>query len=194
MRLKLTLRRADGSESDIVVTADATATVTDVARAIAQSDPQASPFDAAAAAHSDVTLTVSAASFSHLETLPGDKPIGDAAVGSGYVATMTPAPGRLPQAVAASRSASATTKARPRAAVLRVHSGPNAGQEFALLAGDSYIGRDASCEVCLDDRLVSKRHARITVGETVEFTDLNSANGLVVDGGIVSRVVLAPWQ
>ena len=42
MRLKLGLRRASGGPVDIVITADATATVGDVAAAIAHNDPAAS--------------------------------------------------------------------------------------------------------------------------------------------------------
>ena len=42
MKLKLGLRRQSGSPVDIVVTADATATVGDVARTIAENDPTAS--------------------------------------------------------------------------------------------------------------------------------------------------------
>ncbi|WP_423784507.1 FHA domain-containing protein, partial [Escherichia coli] len=32
-------------------------------------------------------------------------------------------------------------------------------------------------DVRVTDSLISKRHARTTVGETVEITDMNSANG-----------------
>ena len=51
------------------------------------------------------------------------------------------------------------------AATLSVLSGPDAGREFPLAEGTSVIGRDASCDVQLTDPLISKRHARITIGE-----------------------------
>ncbi|GMA22784.1 hypothetical protein GCM10025864_05430 [Luteimicrobium album] len=40
MRLKLTLVRADGTDDDVVVTADAATTVADVAQTIARVDPR----------------------------------------------------------------------------------------------------------------------------------------------------------
>ncbi|WP_423784586.1 FHA domain-containing protein, partial [Escherichia coli] len=43
----------------------------------------------------------------------------------------------------------------------------------------------------LTDSLISKRHARITVGETVEITDMNSANGLLMGGEQVARTALS---
>ncbi len=42
------------------------------------------------------------------------------------------------------------------------------------------------------DDLVSRRHATVTVGETVEVVDLNSANGVEVDGRLVARVFVDP--
>jgi S-DNA-T family DNA segregation ATPase FtsK/SpoIIIE len=56
------------------------------------------------------------------------------------------------------------------------------------------IGRDAGCDVVLADPLVSKRHARIEVDQGVELVDLNSANGLIVDGGRVQRGPGHPGQ
>jgi S-DNA-T family DNA segregation ATPase FtsK/SpoIIIE len=222
MRLKLTLRRPGGTESDIVVTTDTTATVDDVARAIAESDPasgppasghpapaeaaagqvvpvpvQAVPSQAAVGRPGPVlsprlTLSVSPPAFSHFEHLEPTGPIGEAPVGSGYVATIA----------LHDEAAAASAAAAPVAAVLRVLSGPDAGREFPLRAGDSVIGRDAGCEVALADPLVSKWHARIRITETgpgssagtVELADLNSANGLLVDGGIVTRLTLQPSQ
>ena len=47
----------------------------------------------------------------------------------------------------------------------------------------------------LADPLVSKRHARIEVGAGgIEVVDLNSANGVLVDGGQVQRVRTVPGQ
>jgi pSer/pThr/pTyr-binding forkhead associated (FHA) protein len=47
----------------------------------------------------------------------------------------------------------------------------------------STIGREAGCEVCVDDATVSRRHAVVRVGSRgVELEDLNSANGTRVAG------------
>jgi S-DNA-T family DNA segregation ATPase FtsK/SpoIIIE len=73
-----------------------------------------------------------------------------------------------------------------------VLNGPDAGREFALRPGANVIGRDPSAEVILSDSLVSRRHARIEVGRSVELIDLNSANGIEVDGGLVTRATLSP--
>ena len=78
----------------------------------------------------------------------------------------------------------------PAAATLRILSGPDVGQEFALPSGTSYIGRDRDVDIRLSDPLTSKRHARITVGESVEIVDTNSANGLLMDGLPVTRATL----
>ena len=55
---------------------------------------------------------------------------------------------------------------------------------------DFYIGRDPGCEVCVEDVLASRRHARVSLarGEW-SIRDLQSSNGLFVDG---ERVETAP--
>ncbi len=125
-----------------------------------------------------LTLAVTAPSFGHETALPADKPLSEAAIGAGYqVRVVVPEPDR--------------TDPRGTAAILRVLRGPDEGREFPLRYGDSTLGRDASCDVRLRDPLVSGRHARITIGNVVELVDLNSANGILVDGGVVPRLVLA---
>lgn len=102
--------------------------------------------------------------------------LSDAKVASGEVVRVTPATG------------AATQLSSPLAAIVRVVEGPDAGTEFQLRRGSFVIGRDAEVDLRLSDPMVSKRHARIEVSDTVDIIDLNSANGVVVDGGIVSRV------
>lgn len=43
--------------------------------------------------------------------------------------------------------------------------------------GRVFLGRAAECEVQIDDPKLSRRHARIDVGERVTYTDLGSLNG-----------------
>ncbi len=77
---------------------------------------------------------------------------------------------------------------------MQVHNGPEAGRRFELPRGHVVVGRDAGADIVLADPLISKRHARIEVGGTIEVVDLNSANGVLVDGGLVPRVRAVPGQ
>jgi hypothetical protein len=60
---------------------------------------------------------------------------------------------------------------------------------FDLAPGENLIGRGADCRVALAERSVSRRHARITVGEAVTIEDLKSRNGTFVDGQVVTGPV-----
>ncbi|GAA5212424.1 FtsK/SpoIIIE domain-containing protein [Microbacterium kyungheense] len=178
MKLKLSLRRGVGSSVDVLVTADATATVQDVARALADGDALAAPGGVNA---SEVpTLLVASPAGQPVHLNPA-MPIADAPIGSGFDASVVPA-------LATGMDAAAT------AAVMRIHNGPDAGRTIPLPAGSSVIGRVAPAQVLLDDPQVSKRHARVDVDQGIDLIDLNSANGLIVDGGLVQRVRVLPGQ
>ena len=151
MKVKLTLRRPGAPLTDIVVTADSTATVADVAHHIAATDPMRS---IRIAPGETLTLSVAPPTSERLVALNPDLAIGDAPVGSGFLAEVVN--------LGAGRIVTGTAGARP-AAHLRVLSGPAAGQEFSLPIGHFVIGREASADVHLADPLVSKRHARIAV-------------------------------
>lgn len=183
MRVKLTLRRPAAPLTDVVVMADSTATVADVARQIATTDPSRS----ISAAPADVlTLSVAPPTSDQLTMLNPDLLVGDAPIGSGFLAEVVN--------VGPNRASVGGAGARP-AALLSVISGPAAGQEFPLPVGHFLIGRDAANDVTIADPLVSKRHARIEVATTfVELVDLNSANGILVDGGLVQRLRVIPGQ
>jgi predicted component of type VI protein secretion system len=66
--------------------------------------------------------------------------------------------------------------------------------DLELFEGQFVVGRSATCQLSLDDALVSRRHAMLVVskdGVTVE--DLESRNGVVVNGQrITSRVPVKP--
>ena len=65
--------------------------------------------------------------------------------------------------------------------------GPQAGEVFVLDISEITIGRDPSCEVFLNDRTVSRRHAHLSLRDGRAFVeDLGSLNGTWVDGAIVS--------
>jgi S-DNA-T family DNA segregation ATPase FtsK/SpoIIIE len=186
VRIRLTLRRDPEAAADLAVTVDGLATVGDVARELWLADPsRRNGPDVGPGALEGLTLRV------------------DESVLAGGMTGRVLDPGanllesglRQGSTVSLSRVGPAATSGGidrgPAAATLRVLSGPDAGKEFSLPVGASVIGRGEGADVALTDPLASKRHARITVGETIEIADLNSSNGLVVDGHTVSRAVLA---
>jgi len=62
--------------------------------------------------------------------------------------------------------------------------------------GECLIGREVDCAVVLQDDLVSRHHARVTLqGNLVVLKDLNSTNGITVDGHrITKETVVRPGQ
>jgi hypothetical protein len=63
-------------------------------------------------------------------------------------------------------------------------------QEIDLPQGDTVIGRSASCQVTIEDPMVSREHARIRIREgraTIE--DLGSRNGVQVGGSTLRGVL-----
>lgn len=55
------------------------------------------------------------------------------------------------------------------------------------------IGRSRDCDVVLDDPLVSRQHATITVGNVPILSDLNSFNGTFANGrGLNGSTPLSP--
>lgn len=176
MKLKFTLRRPGGSSADLVAQLDATATVGDLAAHLAGSDPDGSH---AVHAGEGTVLTLALADQNGAALDPAGL-IVEAPLGSGATVSLT----------AASQSYHATNSQDGSAARLRVLAGPDQGRELGLPAGSSVVGRDADCDVVLNDPMVSRRHARINVTNTVEIIDQGSANGVLVGGEAVPRVTL----
>ncbi len=176
MKVKLTLQRSNGPETDVVVTTDAGATVGDIASSLSQRDPFRARLGAPPLA--SPTVAIVDTSGARRRTLERDVAIAEAELGSGATIVVTE-PGQPEPA----RSTAA--------AIVRVIEGPDSGATFSLRAGTHVLGRDAGTDITLTDPLVSKRHARIEVfSQSIRFVDLNSANGLEVDGGVVTRVDL----
>jgi len=64
-------------------------------------------------------------------------------------------------------------------------------QEIDLPQGDTVIGRSMTCQVTIEDPLVSREHARIRIaGERATIEDLGSRNGVQIDGTLLKRVHL----
>jgi len=57
---------------------------------------------------------------------------------------------------------------------------------------ETVIGRDPACDIVLAEKSVSARHARITRGAGGYFKvhDLDSTNGVLVEGERISRATL----
>lgn len=171
MKIKLTLRRSGRDAVDLLITADATTSVGNLAEYLARADPAArggqnSP-------HGPLTLGVVGQ-----RLLDPQLPVGDSGLRSG-------------QAVEIVRAGDAYADAATgAAAVVTVTAGPDRGHEFRLNRGTSMVGRERGCEVQLSDPLVSRYHARINVTDIAEVIDLGSANGVALGGSAVSRAVL----
>lgn len=163
MKLRLTLDRGQRGPVDVMLTADATATVADIAEFLHVADP-AAPEDVRAP--EDLTLAVAGPPE---RGLAPDTPIVDSGLHSG-------------QRVRLIRSGQQFLAARTEpAATLRVVEGPDAGRDYALYSGSNVVGRGRGCEVRLSDPMVSRQHVRINVTDTIEIADLGSANGMTVN-------------
>ncbi|WP_295777518.1 FtsK/SpoIIIE domain-containing protein [uncultured Microbacterium sp.] len=176
MKLRTTLVRPGGEPEDLVINADADATVGDLARTIAELDPRGG----GAAAGDEVTLEA----FGTIAPGPGE--VLDAAasvshvqLGAGSAVRIVPTGYQPPQ----------------KLGDVEIASGAGAGTTIPLQRGVVIIGRDPQCDIVLDDPLVSKRHARLEVGQgRAELVDLNSANGILVDGAPVTYLTAADGQ
>ncbi len=176
MKLKLVYRRPSGEEVDVAVTTDATATIGDIAAAIAAADPVPTKL-----VGESLTLAAAGAGEDQPTILTPDRAVGESRIASGFTVSL-------------SKHSVSAHGAGAAAATMRVVDGPGKGREYPLRAGASIIGREGHADVGLEDRYVSKKHARVEVGDTIELVDLNSANGIVVDGGTVQRVTVAAGQ
>lgn len=85
----------------------------------------------------------------------------------------------------------AERKSAGRIAKLTITNSWFAGLEIILKKRRTILGRNVTCDVCLDDSLVSEQHASITKtddGYLVE--DLNSRHGLQLNGKEVHQKTL----
>ena len=174
MKIKLVLHRNNAEQIAVVVTADSTATVEDVAGAL--SGPACPP--AATLAVAAPTAGVGG----EPRMLDPTLLLAEAPIGSGFDVAVVEA---TPDAY----------RGGPVVAILRVLNGVEEGRAIPLTCGSIILGRTSAAEIQLDDPMVSRRHARIEAGESgVEVVDLNSANGIVVDGESCARVRMIPGQ
>ena len=178
MQVKFILRRPDGSKAQVAVTADATASVADLAQALADSDPDRRTRTAA----SNLTLKLEDSAFDKSasgQLLDPSRSVIDSGLRSGSTVSI------------AVTSAAVTQRRRGRAmAVLRVLEGPDAGREFPLTSGNSAIGTGITNDVVLTDHGVADVHAAVTVGESIEIVNLTGPTGVRVGGQPVQRAIV----
>lgn len=170
MHVKATLRRVDGTAEDVVITADAGATIGEIAATIARVDPHANHGDPDAPR----TLEARLPGQEQPVRLPQDAALGEAWIGSGAEIAV----------VDLSLPGFDYPRSQDVRAVVRVEG----GETHRLTEGSWTLGRAPECDVVLADPLVSKKHLRLDVGETVDVVDLGSANGTLVDGTPVARL------
>ncbi|HEU4394555.1 MAG TPA: FHA domain-containing protein, partial [Planctomycetota bacterium] len=79
---------------------------------------------------------------------------------------------------------------------LLVQNTPGAPPQKLRLTGEILIGREVDCAVVLNDDLVSRHHARVSLqGNVVALKDLNSTNGTTLEGArLTKEMVLRPGQ
>ncbi len=173
MKLRVTLRAPETDKThNLLITADATATVHDVAEALA-----------GALGHEQIPPSLTLRAIDPLTSakhvVGKDLTLIDSGVQSGAILELC------------SDDVAQRGRGFEAAALVRILSGPDKGIEVQLPFGSSDIGRDSSCRMQLTDPRVSKVHARILVGpDKVEVADNNSSNGLFVAGVREGRTVV----
>lgn len=77
-------------------------------------------------------------------------------------------------------------------ALIKIYSGPLKGKEYPLISQEYIIGRDPDSDIVIEEKLVSRRHARI-IKKASEYVicDLQSANGLYVNNLKLDKAVLS---
>ncbi|MBJ7449248.1 MAG: type III secretion system inner membrane ring subunit SctD [Parachlamydiales bacterium] len=82
--------------------------------------------------------------------------------------------------------------------VLKVVTGPQTGAEFNLEPQQPYlIGTDvATCDIVFHDLSISRQHARLVIvdDEQCLIEDMNSRNGVLVDGQVIDKEARVPAQ
>ena len=179
MQAKLILHRPDGSKAQLAITADATATVSDLAQALLASDPGRGQQPAGG----NLTLKVEHTAFDNGTAgrlLDPARSLADSGLRSGSTVSI------------ASANTADPRRRRGRAiAVVRVLDGPDAGAEFPLPAGSSSIGGGPACDVSLSDHALTDVHAAVSVGENIEIVNLAGPSGVLIFGQAVQRSIIS---
>ena len=69
--------------------------------------------------------------------------------------------------------------------------GPGQLLTFPLDRPEIIIGRDPQCDIVINHKTLSRRHAKLLMGPPVTVEDLGSTNGIVIDGQRARHAVLS---
>jgi hypothetical protein len=102
------------------------------------------------------------------------------------------APAAIPAAAGAGAGAGAALRTTGRAIGRARLTDHRTQKSYALTKTTVTIGRDASCDITLDDANISRRHAQLSqdVVGTWKLTDLNSTNGTLLNESTVTTALL----
>lgn len=74
---------------------------------------------------------------------------------------------------------------------IRIKNGPAQGQTYAIREEPMVVGRDAACDIPLQDKGASRRHAELfRIGEMCFIRDLDSRNGSFVNDNRIAEEML----
>jgi len=158
--VRVTLRLADGKQTDVEVEAAASATMGQIAAALA--------LHAAAPARDGLHCL-------RLGPLPDELALQRSGLRDGDVLSLTP----LGRAATDTLSGSGAPVAE-----LVVVGGPAAGRRVGLTVGSHTVGRDAGADVTIDDPSMSGHHLELQIAPqgVAAIVDVGSSNGSAVDG------------
>ncbi|MBS9535889.1 cell division protein FtsK [Mycobacterium sp. M1] len=177
MQAKFILHRPNGSKAQVAITADATASVADLAQALALGDPEPNQ-----ARGGGLTIKLEQASGTKGTSgrlLDPSRSLIDSGLHSGAMIS-----------VAAAAAVPRKRRQGRTIAVLRVLDGPNAGMEFPLPAGNSTIGAGWANDVVLPDPGILDVHAALSIGESIEIASLAGPTGLRIEGQAAQRALV----
>lgn len=122
----------------------------------------------------------------------GERLVGTRAVDPPFAVRLG-GPGSLELAVRWSQDRSTAPKGADPPGPDRPHDPAPTGVALSVPGDRVVIGRDESCDLTVDDLLVSRQHVRLVrESQGVVVEDLGSRNGTFVDGERVSRAPLPP--
>jgi S-DNA-T family DNA segregation ATPase FtsK/SpoIIIE len=174
VKLKFTVVRERDDERDVVVTADVTATIGDIAAALV-------PRETDERSTGPLTLRAEFPGGRQARILNHGAQVHESSLRSGCRVEVVPVGERR----------RGDERDDTPAALVKVIAGPESGREYRLQRGVNLVGRDTSAAVFLgDDAEVSRRHATLTVADNITVADLNSANGVHVEGMMVQRAIV----
>ncbi len=163
---------------DLAITADADARIGDLADTILEKDPSGSYAGAGVELGESTLEVTSLANPQRGVVLDPGETLGDVALADGVQLAVVPA------------------LHAPKAPVAFIEFyGVDRNRRYEIPRGSTLIGRGDENDIILDDPLVSKRHARVHVGPGhIELLDMNSANGVLVQGQPVQKLELQAGQ